>query len=519
MDAILSSLSGQLTDWLVYAAIAIVFVIGFGKCIMASRRCSRLLHKAVHQLESMTIKSVSQPVWQEPKFLGNTLQTSWRRFLVNAQQLDSRGINCNVADYINDDTVIYAHCHTQLGEVIPGILTSLGILGTFMGLVRGLGALDLSNAANTIDGISDMISGMNFAFGTSIAGCITSILFNILNHAAIGSAQNAIDDFHEAFTEFVMQQPLSDNVQAICQQEDRAAFLRHAVTEIGQHINEGVANAINTNMLPVTQSINQFISGETQHQLEGLNTIVHRFVESMNVSLSGQFGQLGQTLSAINRNCQVDRDAMNATMGAATGVIDTLQRMGDMMGRVSQRLEVYAAEAAQRETNGEDFTRGMQNVLSSMHGALQEQQDFLHTLRGEQQALENQMRDYANWSARVLQAVENQSGTIAASTDKTALAMRESGRLLSESCSSFADTISVSMTRSLSQFETSMNNAFSLLDSRVNSLKHTGPDTASVNGAADGCVAALSRLQRMLQDINDQLENTVRALNGTPKGA
>ena len=157
---ILNTLAASLADVLVYGAIAVITIVGFVKCIFPSRGCARLLRRAVRRLEVMTIRDGTTPVWQDPLFLGKPMQTAWRRFLVNAEQLDSRGINCDVEDYINDDTVIYAHSHTQLGDVIPGILTSLGILGTFIGLVRGLGALNLSDAENTMSGISEMISGM-----------------------------------------------------------------------------------------------------------------------------------------------------------------------------------------------------------------------------------------------------------------------------------------------------------------------------------------------------------------------
>jgi len=518
MDDILATAAQKAGDLFIYIAIAAVFLIGLFKCIMSTQRVSRALQKSVRQLEKMTLRKGSQPIWQDPLFLGRTLETSWRRFLVNAEQLDSRGINCNVEDYVNDDSVIYAHCHTQLGEVIPGMLTSLGILGTFMGLVQGLGALDLSNAANTINGISDMISGMNFAFGTSIAGCIASILFNILNHAAIGSAQHSIDDFHESFAEFVMQQPLSDNVQSICQQEDRAAFLRQAVNDIGVRLSEGVASAVNASMIPISQSINTFISGETQHQIEGLNIVVNRFIENMNQSLGSQFVQLGQTLSAINTSCQVDREAMNNSMAAATNVLQSMQQMSDMMLRVSNRLQLYTDEAAEQRDQGQAFTQGMQNVLGSMHGALQEQEDYLRTLRSQQAALENQMRDYSNWSARVLQTVDHQTIATAGAAEKTAASMREASKALSESYASFADNITNALSRSFTQFEKNMQDAAVVLNSGVAELGRSVSAADSsitaksddVRIASDGIISSLSRIQRALQDITDQMNAVTR---------
>lgn len=72
--------------------------------------------------------------------MGNRLKNCWLRFLQNAEQLDRRGLPCNVEDYINDDTVIHGPGNAQLADLIPGLLTSLGILGTFMGMMDGLAA-------------------------------------------------------------------------------------------------------------------------------------------------------------------------------------------------------------------------------------------------------------------------------------------------------------------------------------------------------------------------------------------
>lgn len=519
---LLEKLSGNLVDILIYAAILTVAVTGYTKCVLTSRRCARHLRRAVRQLEVMTIKDGSQPVWQDTLFLGRMLQTAWRRFLVNAEQLDSRGMNCDVEDYVNDDTVIYAHCHTQLGDVIPGILTSLGILGTFIGLMRGLGALDLSDAANTMSGISDMISGMNFAFGTSIAGCACSLLFNILNHAALGSTQKAIDEFHEAFTEFVMQQPLSDNVQVICQQEDRAAFLRHAVNELGNRMAEGMHAAVEHGMAPVTQTINQFLMGETQQQLEGLEHIVTSFVGQMNRALDGQFSQLGQTLSAINQAQRMDYGTLNAALDAAGTIMNRMQEMGDLMGQVAQRMEGYADELSAVQGDQSAFAGKTQELLDAMHTAVQEQSDYLLSLRAGHEALESSMQEYAQWSGRVLEAVHQQAEGQQAVSQQTAQAMRDSSHQLSESYTAFVENISAGLSRTMGLFEENMHGVVSLLDGKLESIERTARTaqsgyadrSARLNESTEGLLTALSRLQRALGDMTQCVETASGAMNG-----
>lgn len=514
MTEILKNLAANLSDVLIYGAIAMITIVGFVKCIFPGRRCARLLRRAVRQLEVMTLRDGSHTVWQDPLFLGRMMQTPWKRFLVNAEQLDSRGINCDVEDYINDDTVIYAHCHTQLGDVLPGILTSLGILGTFIGLVRGLGALDLSDANSTMAGISGMISGMHFAFGTSIAGCACSLAFNIFNRAAMGSTQNAIDEFYDAFTEFVMQRPLSDNVQAICQQEDRAAFLRHAVSDLGARMSEGVSEAVNRSMAPVTQSVNQFIAAETQAQLDGLDQIVGNFISRMNGALDGQFQRLGQTLSAINQAQRVDQDTLNTSLDAASSILAGMQEMNGMMQGMMDRFAAYAGEMAQTRGDQMSFAEQTQQLLDSMHAATQEQNDYILALRAGHDSLQNSMQEYAQWSGRVLEAVQQQSGDTMAASEQAAASMRESSKALSESYSSFVENVSAGLSRSMGLFEENMHAVVSLLDGKLESIEKTARAAQSgyqlkgeqLSESTEGLLTALSRLQRALGDMTQYVE-------------
>lgn len=525
MTDILNMLAASLADVLVYGAIAVITIVGFVKCIFPSRGCARLLRRAVRRLEVMTIRDGTTPVWQDPLFLGKPMQTAWRRFLVNAEQLDSRGINCDVEDYINDDTVIYAHSHTQLGDVIPGILTSLGILGTFIGLVRGLGALDLSTADNTMKGISDMISGMNFAFGTSIAGCACSLLFNILNRAGIGSVQNALDSFYEAFTEFVMQRPLSDNVQAICQQEDRAAFLRHAVSELGRTMTEGVGNAVNASMAPVTQSVSRYIALETEKQLEGLDRIVSGFVSRMNSALDSQLIHLGQTLSAVNQSQAVDRQAMDTSLSAASDILEGMQQVSALMQHVAGRLEEYARESESAWQDQQSFAGQTQQLLQGMHEAAEEQMNYIASLRAAQEGLQTGMQQYADWSGRVLEAVHQQSRDTGEAAVQVSQAMQTSSRDLSESYASFVESISGGLSRTMGLFEENMHGMISLLDSKLESIEKTARSVQSgytlraeqLSESTDGLIQALSRLQRAVGDMTARMEGAAEAAK--PAGA
>ncbi|MBF0242848.1 MAG: MotA/TolQ/ExbB proton channel family protein, partial [Desulfamplus sp.] len=61
--------------------------------------------------------------------------------------------------------------------LLPNIATSLGILGTFIGIYAGLLEFDVKNIN---DSIPQLLEGLKTAFATSIAGMIASIILRFL---------------------------------------------------------------------------------------------------------------------------------------------------------------------------------------------------------------------------------------------------------------------------------------------------------------------------------------------------
>ena len=207
-------------------------------------RLAENVSRSISRLQQNAGKQLDKPVWQEARFVGRRLKGSWLRFLQNAEQLDRRGLPTNVEDYINDDTVTHGPGNAGLAELIPNLLTSLGILGTFMGLSRGLSSLNFADSAQLIQGIPDLLSGMRFAFGTSVAGISCSLVFNMLNRISQGSSYRAIDDFVTSFTQLAMSRPLDNDVQLICQNQDRNFMLQGINDTLVDRLAENVSRSI-----------------------------------------------------------------------------------------------------------------------------------------------------------------------------------------------------------------------------------------------------------------------------------
>ena len=356
----------DLADYIVYAAIGIVTLIGFFKCLLPLWRTTGSLRRAISRLQGEAGKTTDKPVWQQAGFVGKRLRGTWLRFLQNAEQLDRRGLPTNVEDYINDDTVTHGPGNATLAELIPNLLTSLGILGTFMGLSRGLSSLNFADSTQLVEGIPVLLEGMRFAFGTSVAGISCSIVFNMLNRISQGSSYRAIDDFVTSFTQLAMSRPLDNDVQMIIQNQDRNYMLQGINDTLADRLAENVGRSITRAMAPVTDSMDRFIIGATRNQIDGVNHIVARFLDEMDRSMGNQFSAMATAMDAVTQNQITAARQTGETVSAARGIVDNARTLQEMTNHILDKFDAYMSQINQVRERDENYERRTAELLNRM---------------------------------------------------------------------------------------------------------------------------------------------------------
>lgn len=361
-----TSILPSLADILVYSAIAIVTLIGVFKCLVPLWNTSSALRKAIDRLQREAGHVSDHPVWQESRFVGNRLRGSWLRFLQNAEQLDRRGLPTNVEDYINDDTVTHGPGNATLAELIPNLLTSLGILGTFMGLYRGLSTLNFTDAAKLIEGIPNLLSGMRFAFGTSVAGISCSLVFNMLNRILQGTSYRAIDDFVTSFTQLAMSRPLDNDVQLICQNQDRNFMLQGINDSLVDRLADTVGRSMTLAMNPVTETMDRFIVGATRNQIEGVNRIVARFLEEMNRSLGNNFSAMAGAMNQVTQSQITAAQKTGETLTSADAIVKNARSLQEVTNSILDKFDAYLIAINAVRERDENYERRTAELLSRM---------------------------------------------------------------------------------------------------------------------------------------------------------
>ena len=497
ITTLVNDLMTNLVDILVYAAIAVVTLIGVFKCLLPLIGTNRALRRAIRRMQQDAGTRQGTPVWQEKRFMGSRLKGHWMRFLQNAEQLDRRGLPCNVEDYINDDTVTHGPGNATLAELIPSLLTSLGILGTFIGMVRGLGGLDFTNSDAIIEGIPVLLSGMQFAFGTSVAGVSCSIVFNMLNRILQGSSYRAIDDFVECFTSLAMQRPLDNDVQLICQNQDSNHMLSGLAEVLPGQLAGAMESSVSRAMQPVAQSMDKFLIGATRAQVDGVGRIVSNFVQQMNLSLNDQFMELGRTMTEINQNQLISMEQVRQSLSAAGSIVTDVHQLQAVSQEIIGHFEHFVQEMSENRRRDEGFEQSAAALLEQMQQMSAQQLQLLQQVSESHRTLLASMSSYSAQSEKTLTTMQHNATVTGQHLEQVASAMDGAGSQLSEGCQRFVQSVVGGLSQALGMFDQNMTALVAALTEKIDHLNAPGTSAETAQAATE--------LQKLLTELRQSI--------------
>ncbi|MBQ4266246.1 MAG: MotA/TolQ/ExbB proton channel family protein [Clostridia bacterium] len=503
-------------DTLIYLAILLVLLFALMRCLLPLIAVSGRLRRAARVIITENKQNKEKKSWNDIHFLGDRLESVWADFLQNAEMRDAHGESCDVSQYINEETVIYTGGGTRLAEITPGILTSLGILGTFLGLVMGLSGLNL-NAADTsalLAAMQKLIGGMSTAFLTSIAGVVASIFFNLLNTHYTNKCEKAIDRFCEVFSLYALPKPVSQETAMLTLAQEQTAYVRQAVEDVSQKMAVQMEQSILRAMLPVQRSMDNFILAATQAQVEGVDRIAQVFVQRMNVALGNEFDHLRQVLRETGMEQQKAQQEMRAATEAIAQMTQDVVNMHQLSQGVLEHFRDYVSDMDASRANVEETNRKTLELLAAMNKTSGQQAMYLAKLQDYQAALTANQQQYAVWTDKFLASAQEQTRITAKEMDRVVDELHEGARALSGSYETFTRQTQENLAKTTALFDESITSSIRQMNETLDTMRETTrvmPQLLSQSREryaeqVDQFVTALVRLQKSMEKLSAAAE-------------
>ncbi len=258
---------------------------------------------------------------------------------------------CDIEDYIGVD-LIDRVIHAERLSQVPGVMTGLGILGTFVGLSLGLQGFNTGTTAQITGSIEPLMNGIKVAFHTSIYGMVFSLVFNYVYKKRLDDAEAALDLFLRNFRKYVLPDTQKEGVNKLLelQKEQTKAIL--ALSEaFTVKLPEGLKTYLEPRLDHLDDTIDSFSRMATRNQMDQLERVVEKFMAEMNNTMGNSFSNLSkvvnQSLYLQEANEAQLKEIYSKNAIAVEGMektVDEMEQVADRLKDISVSVEKYVKE-------------------------------------------------------------------------------------------------------------------------------------------------------------------------------
>ncbi len=369
--------------------------------------------KRLEQADRKDLEALSE-IFNKDKLLGH-LWEEFRDTLHEQKDLDSGG-NLRVTairqtvpaeTYFSEQILVNSPLRTEFFKHLPGILTGIGIIGTFTGLIKGLQAFKVSEQPEIVrDSLNALLQGVYQAFVISAAAITLAMIITAIEkwlvsglykkverlclaldtrfdagageeylsrlvHASESSAKEAkqlkqslVNDLKQILETVAERQIQAQNATTAGLAKEIVAGLNetlggplHDIGAAVKHVSGNQSDAVNKlltdTMAAMTAQIRDLFSG----QIDGIRGMQQKTIDTLGVAV----GRLEQLVGDISDRGKQTTEAMSAQLAATLASMDERQRA--MSEQTQALVDTMRSQVAQSQQTA---TAGMQQAIDRM---------------------------------------------------------------------------------------------------------------------------------------------------------
>ncbi|QWD83158.1 anti-phage defense ZorAB system ZorA [Polynucleobacter sp. MWH-P3-07-1] len=422
--------------------------------------------------------------------------------------------------YFSKESVVDTQIEADFYRHLPGILTGIGIVGTFSGLVWGLHLFD-ADSPETLGLLLQEVTSAFIGSGLAIFAAIGITYFEktTLNkcYRLLETVNNRIDDL---FSKGVGEEYLYRLVSASEKSSANTASLKDAlIDDLKQLMHEVADKQINA-QLQSAQNFSSQVSGAIKESLDApmkdLMDVVARASGEQGGAVTGMLENLlsafmakidetfGSQIQNINTAIQKSSDSMTMVQEAMTRLITDISGAGQKAtSEMSAKMEESMSKAALAQ---EQMNQQLRSFVEELRNLILEQQNQT------KQAMDETMQN-------ILSELEKSISVISAERENQAIADKaRADRLVEET-----EGLYSGLTDNVVQLMTDVKNAAFKTEENIRAIQNAA--TGAISGMNDGALVMRDAADRFSKAgdsiggvfdksrvVTDQLEQTASTL-------
>ena len=284
---------------------------GFGKMNRFEQAFQKATDEIEHTFETLDVATGEEDGTLPEELFGMPqLDHRYQEFRTFVKKSQS-GL-ADIEDYINEE-IVDSLISKKMLDIIPDILTSLGILGTFIGLVVGLKDFEPSNYEAMTSSVSSLVDGIKVAFLTSIYGLSLSLVFSYALKSAYASLTDSMSEFMDYFHNLVIPSAEAETRNIMVNyQEEQTKAIQKMTDQFSEHLANSFEKVITPSFRKMNQSMDILTETMAKGQEEMMKGLLSDFLSNMRKNFQLQFDDFNQALESMT---QAQKEMTEATKG------------------------------------------------------------------------------------------------------------------------------------------------------------------------------------------------------------
>ncbi|MBY6234667.1 hypothetical protein KUV99_00685 [Vibrio harveyi] len=448
-------------------------------------------------------------------------------------------------------------------KLIPALLTSIGITGTFLGITLGLSEFTMAGDSKALlASAAELLEGMKTAFYTSLAGLGTSALFMVwmkISSSVLAKAQKEListlsSQYFEASPIYYLKNISNEGQKEVLEAQLRSASAvelmgekmeatSHSLAQLGtsfngeviaKQISTALAESIETSMTPMLGEIKQELSALKDIKEQSQKELVELLIQEMKSELIAPVAEeLSKTSAAVTSSNEITSQLNSNIEQVLTSTSETVDTINEFQKETMLKLQSFADSLKGILASFKEDTQGAMTSIASEVNTM---------LNNASQGMDSQRVAFEQSADKAASAFEGMKNSLEVALDERQSAEKDlfenvTGRinsLLSEVSTSFesqtsvltqtGETASHMMTQAQKDFEMSVqqrrdeeSKMFVEVESRLSNLvenaaKGIENQQSAFEQSADKASSAFEGMKNSLEAALDERQSAEKVL-------
>ncbi|CAN7564174.1 anti-phage ZorAB system protein ZorA [Variovorax sp. LjRoot178] len=291
--------------------------------------------------------------------------------------------------FFTREVLVDSRLFDDFARHLPGVLTGLGIIGTFSGLLQGLEKFDPSSTEKAVSGLAPLMAGVEHAFVASAIAIGAAMAVTFLSKLVLAYFYRLVEKLNHAVDALYRtgagEEYLARLVQSSERAEGHAAQLKDALVEdltklmtnlaerqmesqalitqkLGEHIGDSIKSSLAAPIERMTEAMEQTSRGNGEQVSGMLETMLTGFMAKLEDTFGGQ-------MRGINDQMDRSMQAMTAVQQAMQQLVGDIARTNEqasdqMTLKLEEAIEKSAANQALMTDQMREFVQEFRKLVT-----------------------------------------------------------------------------------------------------------------------------------------------------------